>query len=73
MISSYIKVLKLLETSAAAINSYESLPKRVSPRTLITAPPEKDEVDEQYENQKEYPFETVDTIHQKLSPKPDKY
>lgn len=65
-------VSKMLEGGnvASAINAYETLPTRVSPRTLITAYQETNE--DKYESGEEYPFETLNTLKKKLSPSKDK-
>ena len=56
-------VVKILENVAASINSYESLPTRNSPRTLISSYMDTDE--EKYESGEEYPFETLNTLTDK--------
>jgi hypothetical protein len=60
-------VSKILECGnvASAINAYETLPTRVSPRTLITSWQDTDE--DKYESGEEYPFETLNTLKKKLS------
>ena len=50
------------------INSYENLPTRNSPKTLITSYNMDDQ--EEYDDD-EYPFFSLDRINQALSPKED--
>lgn len=58
-------VSDLLESGecSAMINSYEHLPTRNSPRTLISSFQDIDQ--KKYEDRKEYPFETIDTLKNK--------
>jgi hypothetical protein len=66
MNTQYLMVERLLKDNfAASINSYESLPVRTSSDSLITHQPDTD--NEKYENSEEYPFMTVDKIHNKLT------
>lgn len=66
----YRKAVQLLDNHAAAINTYENLPTRVSPSTLTSSYMETDE--EKYESGDEYPFETLNTLQDKWSEKEDK-
>jgi hypothetical protein len=75
MNNKYLMVEKIIKDNfAAAINSYESLPvnykqARTSSDVLISSPEptENERYEEDNSEQDQYPFQTIDKMHKKLT------
>ena len=68
MTKKYLLLSDLIhDNCSCAINSYESLPTRNTPRNLITA--YKDQKDKKYEINKEYPFQSLKNLHKHMEQK----